>query len=71
MTVREKDVYNYIVQFKTVNGYSPTVREIAEGIHTASLTSVKDILERLKDKDVLTYEDKKPRTIVIKKFNIE
>lgn len=70
MTVREKDVYNYIVQYKTINHYSPTIREIADGIHTASLTSVKDILERLKEQGVLTYVENKPRTIVIKQFDI-
>lgn len=71
MTVREREVFDYIVSFKTVNQYSPTIREIADGIHTASLTSVKEILERLRERNIISFHDKKPRTIVIKQFNID
>ena len=71
MTVKEKEVLQYIVLFKTVNHYPPTIREIADGIHTASLPSVKEILERLREQGIITYHDKKPRTIVVKQFHID
>lgn len=65
MTKRENDVYNFIKEFKTTKHYSPTIREIADGIHTVSYTSVKDILERLKEKNILSFEHNKSRTIVL------
>lgn len=67
MTKREQDVYIFITDYHNEHRYSPTIREIAEGIHTASITSVKDILARLKDKGFVTYEPNKARTIVILK----
>lgn len=68
MTYREKEVLEFIIQFKTINQYSPTIREIADGIHTASLTCVKNILERLREKGFIKFEENKPRTIVVTRF---
>ena len=67
MTAKEIDVYNYIVFFKTVNGYSPTVREIADGVNTKSIPHIYSCIEHLADKGILHYNSKKPRTIVILK----
>ena len=67
MTAKEIDVYKYIVFFKTVNGYAPTVREIAQGVNTKSVSHIYTCLEHLADKGLLRYNPKKPRTIVILK----
>ena len=67
MTAKEIDVYNYIVFFKTVNGYSPTVREIAGGVNTKSISHIYSCLEHLADKGLLKYNPRKPRTIVLLK----
>ena len=67
MTAKEIDIYNYIVFFKTVNGYSPTVREIADGVNTKSIPHIYSCIEHLADKGILCYNSKKPRTIVILK----
>lgn len=69
MTEREKDVMAYIIRFKEVNGYSPTVQEIANGINTKSTTHVREMLADLKDKHFITYKEKSPRTIRVLKFN--
>lgn len=68
LTAREKDVLQYIITFKQVNGYSPTVREIAKGINTNSLEHVNSMLQSLYDKGYLTYKQKSPRTIKVLKF---
>ena len=67
LTEREKDVLQYIVRFKEVNGYSPSVREIAQGCY-CSRTTVQPILERLQDKGYITKKDKAQRTIRVIKF---
>ena len=69
MKSNQKLVYDYILNFKTVNGYSPTVREIARGLNTKSKTWVSEILQELKSIGYITYKDNTPRTIVILKFD--
>lgn len=68
MTVREEELLKFIIQFKQVNGFSPTVREIATGINTKSTDHVRNMIQALEDKGYLTYKEKSPRTIVVKRF---
>lgn len=67
LTKRERDVYNYIVTYKLINGISPTMSEIGEGIIT-SRSFVRRCLQNLEKKGVLEYDGSKRRTINIKKF---
>ena len=71
MTLKEKEVLQYIILFKTVNQYAPSIREICEGVHCSNIGTIKEILERLREDNYITYQDRKPRTIVVKQFNIE
>lgn len=64
LTVRERDIYNYIVSFKTINGFSPTISEIADGLIT-SRTFVRQALYKLEQKGFIRYNDEKRRTIVV------
>lgn len=68
MTAKQKQVYEYIVRFKEVNGYSPTIREIAKGCNTKSLHYIKEILGTLQDDGIICYLENKPRTIRVLKF---
>ena len=68
ITEKEKEILKYIIQFKSVNGYSPTVREIAQGVNTKSLNHVYSALEDLKVKEYITFKEKKTRTINVLKF---
>lgn len=67
LTDREKDILKYIIRFKEVNGYSPTVREIARGTYS-SVARVHDTLERLQELGYLQFKSKSPRTINVLKF---
>lgn len=67
LTLRERDIYNYIVQFKTINGFSPTISEISSGLIT-SRTFVRQALYKLEDKGFLKYNDHKMRSIIITKM---
>lgn len=67
ITKTEQEVLNYIIRFKEVNGYSPTVREIATGCYR-SRTTIQPILERLQDKGYITRKENAQRTIRVIKF---
>lgn len=67
LTKKQKEVLAYITRFKEVNGYSPSIREIASGTFTGA-TPVHTILEELKDKGYIDYKPKQPRTIRVIKF---
>lgn len=68
ITEKEKEILKYIIQFKSVNGYSPSVREIAQGVNTKSLNHVYSALEDLRVKEYITFKEKKTRTINVLKF---
>ena len=68
MTEREKEVLRYIIQFKQTNGYSPTVREIANGINTSSIPHVSAMLDDLSTEGYISFKPKSPRTIRVLKF---
>lgn len=67
LTNKQRTVLEYIIRFKEVNGYSPSIREIAKGTYTCS-TPIHTILEELKDKGYIDYKPKQPRTIKVVKF---
>ena len=67
LTYKEKEIYNYIVQFKQINGYSPSWNEIVCGVHT-SKSYVQTVLNNLSDKGFIRYSPNKCRSIVILKF---
>ena len=68
MTVREKELLDYIIKFKQVNGYSPTIREMAKGLNTKSTNHIRNMLNSLIDDGYITMRETTPRTIVIRKF---
>ena len=68
MKERERIVLEYIIKFKQTNGYSPTIREIAKGINTKSLTYVSNTVNELADDGYITVKENKPRTIRVVKF---
>lgn len=61
-------VLRYIIEFKKTNGYSPTIREIADGLNTKNTTYIQDSLSRLRCNEYITMKDGQARTIVVKKF---
>lgn len=67
LTIRQRDIYDYIVQFKITNGYSPTMREISAGVLT-SRSFVRESVHILCDKHILSYDPTKFRSIVVTKF---
>ena len=67
MTRKEKQVLQFIIDFKKSKGYPPTVKEIARGVNTKSTTHIREILIRLSEQGYISFIPKKPRTINILK----
>ncbi len=54
LTPRMKDTLDYIVEFQVEKGYSPTFREIANGIGVSSTSRVQVLVNALKDRGYIS-----------------
>ena len=64
MTKRENDVYYYILEFRKEKRFSPSMREIAEGIGLHSASTVHVHVHNLVDKGWLLPCEQMNRTII-------
>lgn len=72
LTEREREVYEYIMQFKKRDGYAPTVREIQRALDIKSTSTVHILLERLEEKGCLERLKGKSRAYTTKgNFELE
>lgn len=62
---RQQEVYDFIRLFIEDNGYSPTIREIAEGIMLASSSTVHAHVNSLIRKGYLTHSSGGVRTLAL------
>ena len=60
--MREK-IYNFIVNFMTNKGYSPSIREIGDAVGLSSTSSVFNQLMNLQDEGLIKMQNGKSRTI--------
>ena len=65
-----RNIYGFIVKFITTNGYSPSIREIADGTGIASTSTVKNQLYMLERLGKIHTQEFKPRTISIVGFEL-
>jgi len=54
LTPRMKDTLDYIVEFQVEKGYSPTFREIANGIGVSSTSRIQALVNALQDRGYVT-----------------
>ena len=66
LTYKEKQIYIYIVKFKSINGFAPNVTEIAKACYT-SRSYAREVLHNLHDKGFIKYGEGY-RNIVVLKF---
>lgn len=67
LTKKQQVIYYYIEEYMKNNGYSPSIRDIAEGVSLNSTATVKFHLDNLEKLKVLTYSKGKSRSIQLKK----
>ena len=65
LTETENTVLQFIVRYRALNGFSPTIREICNGTNYSSPNYINHILYRLKDKGYITFRERQARTIVV------
>lgn len=63
--ITQQRVYDFIVDFITSKGYSPSMREISAGTGIKSTSQVSDYLIALQLKGKIKTESNKSRTITI------
>lgn len=60
-----KKIYDFLVQFITKNGYSPSIREICDGVGVSSTQTVYRHLCKLEKEGKIKTQEGKPRTISV------
>lgn len=63
MSKRRQQIYDFIAAYIKDNNFSPSMREITEGVGLQSTSTVKGHLDRLQRDGYLDFEPSKPRTI--------
>lgn len=63
MSKRRKQIYDFIASYIEENNYSPSMREITEGVGLQSASTVKWHLDCMQSDGYLDFEPSKPRTI--------
>ncbi len=63
LTEKQQNVYNFIKDFMMEKGYSPTVREIGDGLGFSSPATIFNYLKRLEKKGYIKHDATKPRAI--------
>jgi len=63
LTRRQKDVYDFLVQFVAEHGYSPSFQEISKGLGLSSLATVHKHITNLEEKGLLKRDYNRSRSI--------
>lgn len=73
LTRRQQEALEFIESFISKKGYSPTMREISEGIGVKSSGDGHRIVQRLKEAGFIKYDPGSPRSIKLvgSDWNIE
>lgn len=69
LTYKEREILQYIIDFKKTNYISPTISEIAENLYT-SRTWVRECLYTLELGGYIRYDCHRMRSIVVLKFDV-
>lgn len=64
---RRADIMEFVEGYIEANGYSPTLREIGEGVGISSPNSVRNHLHRLQDDGKIDITPNVARSIVLKR----
>jgi repressor LexA len=65
LTLKEKEIYGYIEECLTKDGYAPSVRDICAAVGIKSTSSVHDYLRRLEAKGYIKKSSGKSRALSI------
>lgn len=60
-----QQIIEVVAEYMVKNGYSPTIREIADGTGFKSTSSVYNHLSKMRKDGLINYVDNSPRTFTI------
>ncbi len=67
LTIRQRQIIDYINESVETKGFPPTIREIGEAVGLKSTATVSGHLNRLEVKGVIKRDPSKPRAIQVVK----
>ena len=67
---KQKEDYDFLLEFTKTNGYPPSVREICKAVSLKSTSTVHGHLKRLEKKGLIYRDPTKPRAIVINEISL-
>ena len=67
---KQKEVYDFLLEFTKTNGYPPSVREICKAVSLKSTSTVHVHLKSLEKKGLIYRDPTKPRAIVINEISL-
>ena len=67
---KQKEVYDFLLEFTKTNGYPPSVREICKAVSLKSTSTVHGHLKRLEKNGLIYRDPTKPRAIVINEISL-
>jgi repressor LexA len=65
LTPKQRQVYEFIVEFTSTYGYPPSIREICASVNLKSPSSVHAHLKTLRDNGYIKKNDRKTRALVV------
>ena len=65
LNAKQLEILSYLSAFQEDHGYAPSVREICEGVHLSSTSSVHGHLSKLEEKGYIKRDSSKSRSIEI------
>ena len=67
---KQKEVYDFLLEFTKTNGYPPSVREICKAVYLKTKSTVHGHLKKKKKKGLIYRDPTKPRAIVINEISL-
>lgn len=61
--ISDTEVYDFLVNYIQSKGYSPSVRDIRDGLGGTSVDAVHKTLTRLRNKGLIDWQNNQARTI--------
>lgn len=65
VTPRQKKVFDFVKSYIKKNGYSPSYEEIREANKLSSKSHVNNIINQLKDRNIVDFKKGKSRSLII------
>lgn len=66
-TKRQKEVLEALTNYINTNGYPPSFRDLGVSVGLKSSSTISDLLDKLRNKGYVTWEEGRPRTLQVLK----